>query len=92
MGDGRKRDRVELIHDILKVIQDAGGQIKPTHLLYKANLSHEALKRYVGELQASGLVTETDKGDRRMFVLTEQGHRFLQQYQQFKNFSDAFGI
>jgi predicted transcriptional regulator len=88
----KKRERVELIFDILNVVQQAGGRIKPTHLLYKANLSHEALKKYVGELEASGMIVEEAKGDRRMFALTDKGHTFLAQYREFKNFSDAFGI
>jgi predicted transcriptional regulator len=88
----RKRERVELIYDILKVVQDAGGKIKPTHLLYKANLSHDALKRYVRELQESDMMREEERGGKKVFVLTDKGHRFIAQYDQFKSFSDAFGI
>jgi predicted transcriptional regulator len=88
----RKRERVELIHDILQVVQDAGGRIKPTHLLYKANLSHDALKRYVSELMGRGLLIETEHKGKKAYELTPKGHAFLQEYRQFKNFSDAFGI
>ena len=88
----RKRERVELIHDILRVVQTAGGKIKPTHLLYKANLSHDALKRYVAELIAGGMLIETEQKGKKSYELTDKGHAFLAQYRQFKSFSDAFGL
>lgn len=78
---------------MLFVIQQKGGKIKPTHLLYKANLSHDALQRYLDELMTAGLVAEEEtKGGRKNYVLKEAGYRFLEQYKKFKEFSDAFGI
>ena len=88
----RKRERVELIHDILHTVQDHGGRIKPTHLLYKANLSHEALKRYVAELIAGSMLIESEHKGKKSYELTEKGHTFLAQYRQFKEFSDSFGL
>lgn len=78
---------------MLFAIQQKGGKIKPTHLLYKANLSHDALQRYLEELMTAGLVAEEDvKGGKKNFVLKESGYHFLEQYKKFKEFSDAFGI
>lgn len=88
----KKRERVEVIADILQVVQRAGGRIKPTHLLYKANLSHDALKRYVDELQKNELLAETEKDGKRTYALTDKGHEYLAKYRQFKEFSDAFGV
>ena len=81
-----------MLHDMLEAIQAKGGQIKPTHLLYKANLSHDALKRYVQELTDGGLVEfrETKRG--KVYALTDKGYDFLSQYKQFREFSESFGI
>lgn len=87
-----KRSRVELIHDMLKAVEQKGGSIKRTHLLYKANLSHDALKRYLKELMDGEFVEETTIKKERRYVLTEKGYKFLQEYQRFQDFSDAFGI
>ncbi|MBI2112675.1 hypothetical protein HYT52_04025, partial [Candidatus Woesearchaeota archaeon] len=47
---------MELIFDILLAIQNKGGRIKPTHLMYKSNLSHKLLNSYLEELIQKELV------------------------------------
>ena len=54
----KRRGRMEIIADILKSIQNKGGKIKPTHLLYKSNLSHAKLKEYVDILLEKDLIEE----------------------------------
>jgi predicted transcriptional regulator len=44
---GARRSRLELVFDILQAIQNKGGKIKPTHLIYKSNLSHKLLISYM---------------------------------------------
>ena len=53
-----KRDRLKVIYDILKVIQNKNGKIKPTHIIYKANLSHSMLDEYLKDLIVKGFVEE----------------------------------
>jgi predicted transcriptional regulator len=89
----KKRERVELIHDILETVQNHGGKIKPTHLLYKANLSYSALQRYVEGLISSGLLIEQElQQGSRLYALTDRGKAFLDQYAKFRTLSDSFGI
>lgn len=79
---------------MLKAIQDKRGSIKPTHLLYKSNLSHDGLKRYISELQESGMLTEgeEEKTGKKRFVITDKGCKFLEEYNKVKAFTDSFGI
>lgn len=87
-----KRSRVQIIHDILSVIHAKGGAIKPTHLLYKANLSHESMKQYVGELCAGGFMEERTERAGKRFALTDKGYKFLSEYKRFSAFAESFGI
>jgi len=88
-----RRDRLDIIKDILKAIQNKGGEIKPTHLLYKSNLSHEGMKRYVAELKSKMMIDEKidNKGNKR-FVITDQGLKFLEDYRKIKEFTESFGL
>lgn len=90
---GSRRNKLEIIHDILKSIHDKGGAIKPTHLLYKSNLSHQRMKEYVEELKSKNLIDEEIKeNDKHVFVLTEQGYEFLANFRRLKEFTDMFGL
>jgi len=77
---------------MLKSIRDKGGKIKPTHLMYKANLSHNLMKQYLEDLIRKGLVQELTEGKSRYLVLTEKGFDFLMKYRKMKEFTDAFGL
>lgn len=88
-----RRDKLDIIGDILKAIQDKGGRIKPTHLLYKSNLSHEGMKRYIDELKMKlMLLEEEDKNQNKFFVITDKGLKFLEDYKKVREFTDSFGF
>ncbi len=87
-----RRSKQDIIFDMLRAIQQKGGSIKPTHLLYKSNLSHQRMKEYIDELKQRGLVKEEQQKEKNMFLLTDQGYEFLQKFQQLKAFTEAFGL
>jgi len=88
----RRRGRLEIIADILISIKNKGGEIKPTHLLYKSNLSHAKLKEYSNILLEKGMIEELLVKGRKMFVMKEQGYKFLSEFERIKEFSDSFGL
>ncbi|MBL7054630.1 transcriptional regulator [Candidatus Woesearchaeota archaeon] len=88
----KRRGKLEVIADILRSIQNKGGKIKPTHLLYKSNLSHVKLKEYVNMLLQKGMIEEQQVKGRKMFFMKEQGHKFLLEFERIKEFSDSFGL
>lgn len=87
-----KRSRIEIIYDMLLTISNKGGRIKPTHLMYKANLSHNQMKLYLDELMAKNLVEEEAKDERKLLIITDKGFAFIQQFNQMKEFEKTFGL
>jgi predicted transcriptional regulator len=73
------RTRVEILASILKVA--SSGALK-THIMYKANLSHRQLERYLGFLEERGLLAQgidEDMGN-RIYRITDKGSDFLREY------------
>jgi len=88
----RKRERLEVIRDILKVIQES-RKIKPTRLLYSSNLSPQMFKDYINELLQKGFIKfEIDKKEKKEFSLTKKGQEFLQKYKIIEEFVGGFGL
>ena len=87
-----KRGRLEIIHDILLAIQMRNGRIKPTHLLYKSNLSYQRMNLYVDELMKKGMVLKDFDDRSKFYILTDKGYNFLAEFKRIREFSDSFGI
>lgn len=92
----QRRNKIEIIHDMLSAIQAKGGSIKPTHLLYKSNLSHNRMREYLDELVEKKFIEEVEKTEKKktkqMIMLTPEGYSFLQQLGKLKEFTEAFGL
>ena len=88
----RKRERLQVIYDILKAIGDKNGKIKPTHILYKSNLSHQMMEECLKELISGKFIEETLYNNSKSFVLTQKGFDYLNKYQVINDFIDSFGL
>jgi len=95
---GSRRSRLELVFDVLLAIQNKGGQIKPTHLMYKSNLSHKLLNSYLEELiQKDLVIIEEEQVKKRKRIskivkITDKGLAFLAEFRRMREFTDAFGL
>ncbi len=87
-----KRTRTDIIGDMMMAIVNKGGHIKPTHLMYKSNLSHSQLKSYLEELLEKELVKKTNNKNRDYIIITEKGNDFLNKLREIKEFERAFGL
>ncbi len=87
-----KRDRLQVIHDILNAIQEKNGKIKPTHILYKANLSHQMMEEYLNELISKKFITENKAKKVKTYSLAQKGFDYLNKYKLIIDFVDSFGL
>ncbi len=93
-----RRSRLELIFDILLAIQNKGGRIKPTHLMYKSNLSHKLLNAYLDELMERELIRIDEEivkkkmKSTKTVLITDKGLSFLAEFRRMREFTDAFGL
>jgi predicted transcriptional regulator len=88
----KKRERLEVIYDILKTIQDNQNHIKPTRLLHLSNLSPQMFKDYTEELLEKKFMTQEEESERRTFSVAKKGFEFLEEYKVIQNFIENFGL
>jgi predicted transcriptional regulator len=82
LGQAR-RSPMEMVCDVLGVLSD--GPTKPTHILYKANMSWKVLAAYLDYLVGKGLVEKEEQGNKRStYKLTDRGKSILQLYEGLK--------
>jgi len=77
-----RRSKMETYCDIVKAI--GAGAEKPTHIMYRANLSWTVMQGYIKDLETQGLVVSQDSDGKRLYKLTEKGFMLLRQYVSIK--------
>lgn len=88
----KKRDRLELMYEILLAIRKNGNKIGPTRLLYASNLSSQMFKEYTGELLEKVMIKEVEEKNKRFYTLTKKGNEFIEKYKDIIGFIDNFGL
>lgn len=88
----KKRNKLQIIYDILSVINERNRKIKPTHILYKSNLSYSMMEQYLNELLSTGMIKRAQNGKSKTYEITQKGINYLSQYSLVKNFTESFGL
>jgi predicted transcriptional regulator len=79
--NSKKRDRLEVIFDILKIVRDHNNSITLTPLLRQCNLSSTRFYSYYAELLAKDFVKEVvNPKDKKYITLTDKGFNYLEKY------------
>lgn len=69
---------MEVKIDIMQAISEGAG--RPTHIMYRSNLSWSVMQNFIHSMEIQGLVVTKDSEGRKSYVLTEKGQRVLQTY------------
>jgi predicted transcriptional regulator len=85
-----KRGKLEITYDILQIIKNNKGKIKPTPLLRKTNISSSRFKEYFKDLEKRNFIIKITSKEGKFISLTSKGQRFLEKYQTIINFIEEF--
>lgn len=77
-----RRSRMETFCDILTAVSQ--GSVKPTHIMYKANLSWVVMQEYVRSLEKQGLLASSWEQGKLLYHVTEKGHILLREFATLK--------
>jgi predicted transcriptional regulator len=75
---GVRRSRMEVKIDILLAIKEGAG--RPTHIMYRSNLSWTVMQGFIRTLEVQGLVRTETIERKKTYLLTEKGERVLKTY------------
>jgi predicted transcriptional regulator len=76
---GSKRDRIEIIAEILDL---CSAPKTKTHVMYGTNLSWKMLQHYLAELQSLGLLQVKEKSSR--YISSKRGLEFVEKWKELK--------
>ncbi|HKT21691.1 MAG TPA: winged helix-turn-helix domain-containing protein [Nitrososphaerales archaeon] len=79
----QRRSKTEMVCDLMLAV--AGGAVRPTKIMQKANLTWNALLVYLQALALNGLIRRVEKGNVATYHLTEKGEEVLQAYLKLKD-------
>lgn len=89
----RKRDRLEVIFDFLRIIRDHHNSIKRTPLLRQTNLSSKSFTEYFDELLRKKFIREIKDNKEKIFItLTDKGFMYLNKYKMINGFINEFEL
>ena len=74
---------MEIFANILKI---AEKQTLKTHIMYKANLSHRQLEKYLTFLETNGMIIRRLENNSTLFQVTEKGLGFLRDYERISRY------
>jgi predicted transcriptional regulator len=93
MSKQQYRSEMGIIADILGVTMDGGTQgVIVSAISRRANLSHYAVLEKCQKLIDAGLVESMKDNRNRLFVITEKGIRFFQEFQRFQNIVQTMNL
>jgi predicted transcriptional regulator len=81
------RNRMEIAASILEIAKNGS---RKTRIMYLGNLSFDLLQKYLDLLVNLGLLS-VRSGDEKMYVATEKGREFLEDFSELQKYSEIVG-
>ena len=89
----QNRSHIKSLGDVLDAIREAGRSgIVISSISRKANLAHYSALDKCSKLISAGLIQSTVIDDKKVYVITEKGLEFFQEYQNFQNLVEPLNL
>ena len=85
------RNTDQMTEDILDNLTKTNGT-QVTTLVRQSNLSYSRLISFVSKLTQSGLINKVEVKGKNIFIITEKGRVYLQEYKKFSTIAESFGL
>jgi predicted transcriptional regulator len=69
---------------------ESGVQV--TTLVRQSNLSYSRLISFVNKLTSSGLINKVQVEGKNVFIVTDKGRVYLDEYKKFSTITESFGL
>ena len=87
------RNSYQITENILDNLAKTGQTGTPvTNLLKQSNLSYSRLTIFVNKLTQSGLINKVEVKGKNIFIITEKGRVYLDEYKKFSSIAESFGL
>ena len=87
------RNSYQITENILDNLAKTGQIGTPvTNLLRQSNLSYSRLTIFVNKLTQSGLINKVEVKGKNIFIITEKGRVYLDEYKKYSCIAESFGL
>jgi len=81
-GEMTRRSQMEILIDMLRAVAD--GNHKPTHIMYRSNLSWSRLKKQLNFLMKQGMLVSEEGNDGTVYKITRKGKEVLEYFKRIE--------
>jgi len=87
------RNSYQITENILdNVLKTGQSGVQVTSLIRQSNLSYSRFTSFVNKLTTSGLINKIEVDGKKVFVVTEKGRIYLDEYKKFSSMAETFGL
>lgn len=87
------RSKQQITEDILETVMNSGQEgISITPLLRQSNLPFSRATWFINKLTQNSLINKIDVKEKNVFIITERGKVYLEEYKKWNDISQSFGL
>lgn len=87
------RTKQQITEDILETVMNSGQEGIPiTPLLRQSNLPFSRATWFINKLTQNSLINKIDVKGKNVFIITERGRIYLEEYKKWNDISQSFGL